>query len=151
MGTLKNLVEILEKEKWVAFFLLFWAGSFFFWALQSIAANGFEVNVASDLFYVLTDLFNLAAGIVLGLFSLKLLKSDLMGGLSKERMLVFFILLWAGAFFFSGIGDILYYGQYAARYFDDALGVLGGLAELAAGLALGPLGLKLFASKDPSS
>jgi hypothetical protein len=151
MGTMTNLVEMLEKQKWLVYFLLFWAGVFFFWALQRMAANGFDATEAEDFFYLIANLFDLAAGIMLGLFSLKLLKINFIGAISRERLLVFFLLLWAGSFFFWGIGDIIYYGPYAGRYLEDALGVIGGLLELGAGAVLGLFGLKLFGSKDPST
>jgi hypothetical protein len=149
MGTAKDLVEIIGKEKWLVYFLLFWAGSFVLWAVHGLMDNGFQVEEAADALDIIAHLMDLLAGVVLALLVVKCLKSDFLGTLSKERLLVYFLLLWAGSFIFWGLADIAWDGPWALEYAEDAIGLIGGLFELAAGAVLALFGWKLFQSKEP--
>jgi len=93
----------------------------------------------------------LAAGVVLALFAAKSLKSGFLGSLSKERLLMYFVLLWAGSFFFWAIHDISSFGPYALEYTEDAMGLIAALFDLVAGAVLAFLGWKLLKAKEPSS
>jgi hypothetical protein len=77
------------------YFLLFWAGTFVFWAASGLAEYpeyGLAVEGATDVFLIIGNLFGVAAGIVLGILAVKLRGSNFMGTLSKERLLVYFLL-----------------------------------------------------------
>jgi len=148
MGIAKDFVEMVAKEKLLAYFLLLWAGSFFFWAISDIASWGIHIDeMAPVVFALIGVLMELAAGIVLALFAAKFLTGSFLRALSKERLLVYFVLLWAGSFFFWALHDI---GDFAYG-FGDALALIGALFHLAAGALLGVLGWKLLKTKETSS
>jgi hypothetical protein len=90
---------------------------------------------------------DLLSGVVLALLALKLLKSDFIAALPKEKLLVYFLLLWAGSFFFWALSDIAYYGPYALKYGEDATALIAALFELAVGAVLALLGWRLMATK----
>ncbi len=145
MISAKNIVELLEKEKIIAYFVLLWAGSFFFWNIAS------EIYYASHLystlsgFAVFINLIELLAGVMLGMLGFKLLGMKFLPMLTKEKLLVYFLLLWAGSFFFWAIYDLADFGPMTA---EAAVRLLGTLCDLGAGVVLAFFGWKLFTSKD---
>ena len=143
----KDIVDILAKEKLLVYFLLLWAGTFFFWAIHGLWIYGLNVEGAADVLAIIANLMDLLVGVVLALLALKLLKSGFLGTLLKEKLLVYFLLLWAGSFFFWALSDIAYYGPYASRYGEDAMAVIAALFELAVGAVLALLGWRLMATK----
>ena len=147
MGISKDFVEILAKEKLLVYFLLIWAGTFFFWAIHGLWSYGLHAEDAADVLAIIARLMELLAGVVLALLALKLLKSDFLGTLTKANLLAYFLLLWAGSFFFWGLSDIAYYGPYVSRYAEDATALIAALFELAAGAVLALLGWKLLTTK----
>ncbi len=147
MGLAKDIVEVLAKEKLLVYFLLLWAGTFFFWAIYGFWVHAQGVEGAADVLAIIAYLMELLAAVMIALLGLKLLKNNFLGALSKEKLLVYFLLFWAGSFFFWGLSDIAYYGPYASRYGEDATALIAGLFELAAGVVLTLLGWRLMTTK----
>ena len=145
---LKNFLDELSKEKFLVYFILAWAGVFFFWSISSLAYRITHLTSAWSGLVVFTDLFDLGAGIILAILAFKLLIPNLMAGLKREALVSYFLLLWAGSFFFGGIADIAYDAQYGITSASDGIGILGILSELAAGAVLALVGWKLLTSKD---
>ena len=145
---LKNFLDELSKEKFLVYFILAWAGVFFFWAISSLAYRVTNLTSAYSGLILFTDLFDLGAGIILALLAFKLLIPNLMAGLKREALVSYFLLLWAGSFFFGGIADIAYDAQYGITSASDGIGILGILSELAAGAVLALVGWKLLTNKD---
>ena len=147
---LKNFLDELSKEKFLVYFILAWAGVFFFWSISSLAYRITHLTSAWSGLVVFTDLFDLGAGIILALIAFKLLIPNLMAGLKREPLVPYFLLLWAGSFFFGGIADIAYDAQYGIVDASDGIGILGILSELAAGAVLALVAWKLLTNKDQS-
>jgi hypothetical protein len=138
----------LAQEKYLVYFLLAWAGVFFFWAISGIAYRVTNLTSALSGLDLLTELFNLAAGAILGLLAIKLLSTSFMPSLKRESLLSYFLLLWAGSFFFGGIADIAYDAQYGIAKASDAIGILGTISSLIAGVVLALFAWKLLQSKS---
>jgi hypothetical protein len=153
---LNNFLDALSKEKYLVYFLLAWAGVLFFgtidnylYAIDSYIVKGYA---ASPYTYALNfaRLFDLGAGIMLALLALKMLIPNFMPTLKRELALLYFLLIWAGGFFFGGIADIVYYGSNTMSGFDIA-GILSMLAKFAAGAVLALFAWKLLQDKSSSS
>ena len=136
---LKNFLDGLSKEKYLVYFLLAWAGTLFFSGISGIYWNARYFEDAYDAARIFTSLFNLGAGVMLGLLSAKLLNINLIPTLKKEALLTYFLLLWAGGFFFDGIANFVYFGLHGLD-----IDVLGALASLAAGAVLALFAWKLL-------
>jgi hypothetical protein len=132
MISAKNIIELLEKEKLAIYFVLLWAGSFFFWNISSEIWSIQNMNSALNGFAFFNNLIELFAGIMLGLLGFKLLGIKFLPTLTKEKLLVYFLLLWAASFFLWAIYDFATFGP------------LGTLCDLGAGAVLALLGLKLL-------
>jgi hypothetical protein len=145
MISAKNIVELLEKEKIVIYFVLLWAGSFFFWNIGSLIYSAFHLNSALSAFAAFNNLVELLAGVMLGMLGFKLLGTKFLSTLTKEKLLVYFLLLWAGSFFLWGLYDIVDFGPLSA---EGAFRLLGALCDLAAGAVLALFGWKLLNNKD---
>jgi cytochrome c oxidase subunit IV len=65
--------------------------------------------------------------------------------LTKEKLLVYFLLLWAASFFLWAIYDLVDFGPMSAQ---AAFSLLGALCDLAAGAVLALFSWKLLANKD---
>lgn len=67
-------------------------------------------------------------------------------GLSKEKLLCYFILLWGISWIIGDVNSLAYYifNEYRPGIFDLILGSLGSLIGLLAGVALTFFGLKLL-------
>jgi len=144
---LKNFLFGLSKEKNLVYFLLAWAGTLFFWAISSLVYRVTNLTSAYSGVVLFSDLFNLGAGIVLALLAFKLLSVTFMPGLKSESLVSYFLLLWAGSFFFGAIADFVYDAQYGIGSASDAISILGTLSSLAAGAILALVGWKLLNSK----
>ena len=83
---------------------------------------------------------------MLALLAVKLMNNNL-ATVKKEMIVTYFLLLWAGYFFFGGIADIAYSAQYGVTTASDYIGIPGILCELGAGAVLALFGWKLFQSK----
>lgn len=145
MISAKDIVELLGKEKFVVYFVLLWAGSFFFWNLSSLAYGIFHLGSALSGLALISNLLELLAGVVLGILGFKLLGMNFLATLTKEKLLVFFLLFWAGSFFFWGIYDIVDFGPLSV---EAGFRVLGALCDLAAGAVLALFAWKLMSHKE---
>ncbi len=145
---LKNFLDGLSQEKYLVYFILAWAAVLFFWSISSIAYRVTNLTSAYDGLALFTRLFDLGAGIMLALLALKLLMPGFMAGLKREMLLTYFLLLWAGSFFFDGIADIAYVAQYGIVDVADGISILGTLGSLAAGALLALVAWKLLQSKS---
>ena len=88
-------------------------------------------------------LFDLVAGIFLILFGIQLLSPNFLGALKIEKTLIFFLLLWAGQFFFWGLYDLLYYSGIVL--------VLAALVHFIAGIILAVAAFKLLTEGTPTA
>jgi hypothetical protein len=145
MISAKNIIGLIEKEKLLVYFVLLWAGSFFFWNLGSEVYYATHFYSALNGFAVFNNLIELFAGVMLGLLGFKLLGMKFLPTLTKEKLLVYFLLLWAGSFFFWAIYDIVDFGPMSAQAVFSLLGIL---CDLAAGAVLALFSWKLLTSKD---
>jgi hypothetical protein len=147
MITAKNIIELIEKEKLLVYFVLLWAGSFFFWNIGSEIYYASHLNSALSGFAVFNNLIDLLTGVMLGLLGFKLLGMKFLPMLTKEKLLVYFLLLWAGSFFLWAIYGIVDFGPMSA---EAAFRLLGTLSDLVAGAVLALFGWKLLNAKDQS-
>ena len=145
---LKGFIEGLAKEKYLVYFLLAWAGVLFFWALSNIVGEATNLKYAYNGIYLFSDLFELGQGAILALLSVKLLSANFMANLKKEVLVAYFLLLWAGSFFFGAIGDIAYDAQWGIKNASDGIGILGTISSFIAGVVLALVGWKLLQAKD---
>jgi hypothetical protein len=145
---LKNFLDRLSQEKFLVYFMLAWAGVFFFGAISSLAYRITNLTSAYSGLILFTRLFDLGAGIILALLAFKLLIPNLMAGLKRETLVPYFLLLWAGSFFFGGIADIAWDAQYGIVNASDGIYILATLCSLAAGAVLALVAWKLLTSKD---
>jgi hypothetical protein len=143
MISANNIVELLEKEKLAVYFVLLWAGSFFFWNVSSEIWYISNMNSALRGFGFFNNLIELFAGVVLALLGFKLLGMKFLPTLTKEKLLVYFLLLWAASFFLWAIYDFATFGPFSA---DAVVGLLGTLCDLGAGAVLALFGLKLLST-----
>ena len=144
---LKGFLDGLSKEKYLVYFLLAWAGVFFFGALANLAWRVTNLTSAYSGLYFLSNLFDLGAGIILALLVIKLLGANFMTGLKRESLVSYFLLLWSGSFFFGAIGDIAWDAQRGFSDASDVIGILSTLSALAAGAVLALIAWKLLQSK----
>jgi hypothetical protein len=147
MVSAKNIIELLEKEKLAIYFVLLWAGSFFFWNLSYLISSLTYFGSALRGLAVLADMIELVAGIMLGLLGFKMLGIKFLPTLTKENLLVFFLLLWAGSFFFWGLYDIIDFGPLTV---ESGFRLLGTLCDVVAGAMLAIFGWKLLKDNEQS-
>ena len=145
---LKSFLDGLSQEKFLVYFMFAWAAMFFFWSISSIAYRVTNLTSAYSGLILFTKLFDLGAGIILALLALKLLMPSFMTDLKREMLVPYFLLLWAGSFFFGGIADFAYDAQYGIVNAADGIGILGTLGSLAAGAVLALVAWKLIQSKS---
>lgn len=144
----------LAKEKYLVYFLLAWAGTFFFWAIDGFIGNIMSItngySNASSWVNLISRPFDLLAGVMLAIVGFKLLSPNFLPALKREAALIYFLLLWAAGFFFNVISDIAYYATYGFVA-SDIVGILGTLSSLAAAGVLGLFAWNLFQTKSGSS
>jgi hypothetical protein len=141
MITAKSIIELIEREKLIVYFVLLWAGSFFFYNLGSTIYYFGHLTTAAYGVAAFSNLLELFAGVMLGLLGFTLLFNGFKLPITKERLLVFFLLLWAGSFFFWGIYAFIDIGPITA---ENTLYLLGGVFDLIAGAVLALFSLKLM-------
>ena len=73
---------------------------------------------------------------------------NVLAAIKTEKLAIYFLLLWAGSFFFGGLYDIVDYGPWLFEYLNDWLAFLGGLASLFAGVALGLFSWKMLTAGE---
>jgi hypothetical protein len=147
MGIVKNFIDELAKHKLLVYFVILWGASFFLWTVYGIARWGFEITEALDVVDLLYHLSELFAGVLLVLIGLKLLNPNLLTTIKNERLLVYFLILWAASFFFCGIYDIVDYGPWILEDWY-AIAFLGALADFFAGVVLGLFSWNLLNEKE---
>jgi hypothetical protein len=147
MITSKNIIESIEKEKILVFFVLLWAGYFFFEGIGSLFHYGFNFNSPWDVLVFFIKLFYLSIGVILGMLGFKMLGVKFLPTFTKEKLLAYFLLLWGATFFFWAIFDIISTGSMSA---DVVLRVFGSLFQLASGAVLALFGWKLLNTNDQS-
>ena len=144
MGTAKNFVDELAKHKLLVYFVTLWGAMLFLWTLYGIVEYGFAITGALgvlDLFYHMSELL---AGVILVIFSIKLLRPNFLKAVKNERLLVYFLILWAASFFFLGIYYIVDFGPGIFEFMENMIAFLSALAALFAGVVPGLFSWKLL-------
>lgn len=144
MGIAKTFTDELAKQKWLVYFVTLWGAMLFLWTVYGIIEYGFELTDALGVVDLLFHLSELFAGALLVIFGIKLMKPNILKALKNERLLVYFLILWAASFFFMGVYDIADFGPWIFQYAQDAIAFLSGLAALFAGVVLGLFSWKLL-------
>jgi hypothetical protein len=139
VGSLKTIIDWLAKHNTLVYFVILWGASMFLYAVANFVDWGFGVGDLYDVLWILANLFDLASGVFLMLFGIKLMNKDFLEGIAIEKILVYFLLLWAGQFFFWGLSDIIYF---------EALWTLAGLAHFIAGIILALFAWNLLNEKE---
>ncbi len=148
MGIAKNFTDELAKHRWLVYFVTLWGAMLFLWTVYGIIEYGFETTDALDVLDMLFHLSELFAGALLVLFGLKLMTPSLLKTLKNERLIVYFLILWAASFFFMGLYDLVDFGPWILQYAQDAIAFLSGLAALFAGIALWLFSWKLLTETE---
>ena len=139
MGSLKTIINELAKNKLLVFFIILWGASMLIYAIGNLGTYGLGVADFYDVLWILGNLFDLAAGIFLILFGIQLLSPNSLGALNVEKTLTYFLLLWAGQFFFWGLYDLLYYSGIVL--------LLAALVHFIAGIILAVAAFKLLTER----
>jgi hypothetical protein len=147
MITTKNIIELIEKEKILVYFILLWAGYLFFSSIGALIHYAFNFNSSWDVLVFFIKLIDLFMGAILGVIGFKMIGIKLLPTLAKETLLAYFFLLWGASFFFLAIFDLISFGWMSA---DDFLRSFGSLFQIAAGAVLALFGWNLLNNKDPS-
>jgi hypothetical protein len=143
MGSLRTIIDELAKRRFLVFFIIIWGSSMILYTACSFGTYGFGVEDAYDVIWILGNLFDLAAGIFLILFGLKLLKPNFLAALNVEKTLIYFLLLWAGQFILWGLYDLLFY--------EGIICFLAALVYLIAGIVLALSAYKLLNEKGTTA
>jgi len=143
MGSLKTIIDWLTEHNYLIYFVILWGASMFLYAVCNLVEWGLGVEDFYDVLWILGNLFDLASGIFLMLFGIKLMNANFLEGIQIEKTLVYFFLFWAGQFFFWGLSDII--------YFYGAICLLAGLAHLFAGIILALFAWKLMNEKETTT
>jgi hypothetical protein len=150
MGIVKNFIDELSKHKLLVYFVTLWGASLFIWTVYGMVEYGFEMRTSIE-FYVVDLLFHfseLFAGLLLLIFGLKLMNTNLLKSIKNERLLCYFLILWAASFFLMGLWYILDFGPAIFENIQNPIAFLGALAKLAAGAVLGLFSWKLLNETD---
>jgi len=150
MGIVKNFIDELAKQKLLVYFVTLWGASLFIWTAYGMVEYGFEMRTSIEL-YVVDLLFHfseLFAGLLLLIFGIKLMNTNLLKAIKNERLLAYFLILWAASFFFWGIWYIIDFGPAIFENIQNPIAFIGALAKLAAGAVLGLFSIKLLNETD---
>jgi hypothetical protein len=139
LGSLKTVTDWLAQHQFLVYFVILWGASMFLYAVANFIEWGFGVEDFYDVLWILANLFDLASGAFLMLFGIKLMNKEFLEGITIEKTLVYFLLFWAGQFFFWGLSDIIYY---------EIVWILAGLAHFFAGIILALFAWKLLNEKE---
>jgi hypothetical protein len=147
--SLKGFLEGLSREKYLVYFLLAWAGVFFFYGISGIIyrVTSFDAPVL-DSVGIISRLLDIGAAVMLGLLSARMLNINLVPTLKKEALVAYFLLLWAGGFLFGAIYDFAWYAQFGFGGIADVIDLLGTLSSLAAAGVLALFAWKLLQSSS---
>ena len=150
MGIVKNFIDELSKHKLLVYFVILWGASLFIWTAYGMVEYGFEMRTSIEL-YVVDLLFHfseLFAGLILLIFGLKLMNTNILKAIKNEILLTYFLILWAASFFFNGLWYIIDFGPAIFENIQNPIAFLAALAMLATGAALGLFSLKLLNKTD---
>ena len=150
MGIVKNFIDELAKHKLLVYFVTLWGASLFIWTVYGMVEYGFEMRTSIEL-YVVDLLFHfseLFAGLMLLIFGIKLINTNLLKAIKNEKLLTYFLILWAASFFFWGLWYIIDFGPAIFENIQNPIAFLGALAKLAAGAVLGLFSFKLLNETD---
>jgi len=142
LGSLKTVIDWLAQHQFLVYFVILWGASMFLYAVCNLVEWGLGVEDFYDVLWILGNLFDLVSGVFLLLFGIKLMNANFLEGIQIEKTLVYFLLFWAGQFFFWGLSDILYF---------DILWLLAGLAHFFAGIILALFAWKLLNEKETTT
>jgi hypothetical protein len=145
MITTKNIIELIEKEKILVYFILLWAGYLFFSSIGSEIHYAFNFNSSWDVLIFFIKLIDLLMGVILGVLGFKMLGVKFLPTFTKEKLLAYFLLLWGASFFLLAIFDILSFGWMSA---DNVLRSLGSLFQIATGAVLALFSWNQLNNKD---
>ena len=106
------------------------------WTSYGIIEWGFELTDALGFLDMLFHLSELFAGLLLVIVGIRLIGTNFLESIKKEKLVVYFLLLWAASFFFIGLYNIIDHGPWMFEYWNCLLGFLSGLAGLIAGITL---------------
>jgi hypothetical protein len=146
MITTKNIVELIEKEKILVYFLLLLAGYLFLSSIGAEIHYAFNFNSSWDVLVFFIKLLDLLMGVILGVLGFKMLGFKLLPTFTKEKLLAYFLLLWGASFLLLAIFDMISFGWMSA---SDFLRSFGSLFQIAAGAVLALFGWNLL-NKDSS-
>ena len=138
---MKKIIDELAKHNLLIYFVILWGASMFLYSVSNLGTWGFGVEDLYDITWILGNLFDLAAGVFLMIFGIKLMKADFLDVIQTEKALVYFLMLWAGQFFFWGLSDLLYY--------EAIVGLLAALVHFFAGIILALFAWNLLNEKEP--
>jgi hypothetical protein len=147
MGIVKNFIDKLAKHKLLVYFVILWGAMLFLWTSYGMVEYGFAQygepieKYIADKIYHFSELF---AGLILMIFGIKLLNSNFLKSIKNEKLINYFLLLWAASFFFWGLW---YMFDFAPRIFDSLENMIGFLSALVAifvGIILGLFSWKLL-------
>jgi hypothetical protein len=140
---INGFLDGISKEKYLVYFLLAWAGEFFFYGISGIYYRATGFAGVYDAVGIISRLLDIGAGVMLALLSARMLKVNLVPTLKNQALVAYFLLLWAGGFFFGAILDFAWYAQYGFGGGADFVDILGTLSSLAASGVLLMFALKL--------
>lgn len=143
MGLIKNFIDELAKHKMLVYFVILWGATLFLNTLYGYVVWGFGLSgvLVIDTFFHLSELI---AGLLLMLFGIKILKSNFLEGIKNDKMLIYFLFVWAASFFFLGLYIIAANGPDIIEHWENSISLLGGLAALFAGVILGLFSWKML-------
>ena len=143
MGVVKNFIDELAKNKMLVYFVTLWGAWLFLWAVYGFIEWGFNTDLLGiiDLFFHLSELF---AGLLLVILGIRLMNIKFLEGIKNDQLLIYFLLLWAGSFFFGGAYVVIDHVPHIVEYGECLIASLGGLASLFAGIFLGLFSWKIL-------
>ena len=139
MSIIKNFINELAKHKLLVYFVIFWGASLFIWTMYGMVEYGFEMRTSIEL-YVVDLLFHfseLFAGLLLLIFGIKLMNTNILSTVKNERLLIYFVILWAASFFFWGLWYMIDFAPAIFENLQNPIAFIGALVKLCAGAVLG--------------
>jgi hypothetical protein len=143
MGAAKKVIEEIAKNSLLVYFIILWGASMFLYAICYLGSWGLGVKDIYDLIWIIANLLDLGAGIFLMIFGVQLLRPDFLKAINREKTLSYFLILWAGQFFFWALYDLIF-GPAIVCF-------LAALIYLFAGVVLALFGFKLLSEKEPTT
>lgn len=148
MGIVKNFIDEIAKHKLLVYFITLWGAMLFLWTIYGMVEYGFELTGVLGFLDLLFHLSELFAGALLMMVGIKLMNTNFLKAIRNERLLVYFLILWAASFFFLGLYDIIDFGPWIFEYLEDIIAFLSGLAALFAGVVLALFSWKLLSETN---